>query len=64
LLADSSDDNGPKSNFRINQETLAAMVGTTQARVSFFLNKFRRAGFIKYNGDLTVNASLSAFVHE
>ena len=64
LLADSSDDNGPKTNFRINQETLAAMVGTTQARVSFFMNKFRRAGFIKYNGDLTVDASLSAFVHE
>lgn len=51
--------------FRINQDTLAAMVGTTQSHISFFMNKFRLAGFIHYDGDdLTVDSSLSAFVHE
>ena len=36
---------------KINQETLAEMIGTTRSRVSFFMNKFRRLGFIDYNGD-------------
>jgi CRP-like cAMP-binding protein len=64
LLAHSGDDSIPKITFRINQDTIAAMIGTTQARVSFFMNKFRRSGFIKYNGNLTVDRSLSAFVQE
>ncbi len=43
---------------RISQETLAEMIGTTRSRVSFFMNKFRKLGFIKYNGGLTVQSSL------
>jgi CRP/FNR family cyclic AMP-dependent transcriptional regulator len=42
----------------ISQETLAEMVGTTRSRVSFFMNKFRRLGFIKYNGGIQVHDSL------
>lgn len=64
LLTDSSHDGRPKTTFRINQDTIAAMVGTTQARISFFMNKFRRAGFINDNGHLTADSSLSTFVHE
>jgi CRP/FNR family cyclic AMP-dependent transcriptional regulator len=37
---------------KISQETLAEMVGTTRSRVSFFMNRFRKLGFIDYNGDL------------
>jgi len=44
---------------KISQETLAEMVGTTRSRVSFFMNKFRRMGFIQYNGELEVHRSLS-----
>ena len=43
---------------KISQETLAEMIGTTRARVSFFMNKFRKLGFIEYNGNLTVHNSL------
>ena len=43
---------------KISQETLAEMIGTTRARVSFFMNKFRKLGFIEYNGSLTVHNSL------
>ena len=43
---------------RISQETLAEMVGTTRSRVSFFMNKFRKLGFIQYNGGLLINDSL------
>jgi CRP-like cAMP-binding protein len=43
---------------KISQETLAEMVGTTRSRVSTFMNKFRRLGFIEYNGDLRVHSSL------
>ena len=43
---------------KISQETLAEMIGTTRARVSFFMNKFRKLGFIKYNGSLEVHNSL------
>jgi CRP/FNR family transcriptional regulator, cyclic AMP receptor protein len=42
----------------INQETLAGMVGTTRSRVSFFMNKFKKLGFIDYNGGLRVHRSL------
>jgi CRP/FNR family cyclic AMP-dependent transcriptional regulator len=41
-----------------SQETLAEMIGTTRARVSFFMNKFRKLGFIEYNGKLEVHTSL------
>ena len=43
---------------KISQETLADMVGTTRSRVSFFMNKFRRLGFIEYNGGLRIHSSL------
>jgi CRP/FNR family transcriptional regulator, cyclic AMP receptor protein len=43
---------------KISQETLAEMIGTTRSRVSFFMNKFRKLGFIDYNGDLHVHSSL------
>lgn len=43
---------------KMSQETLAEMVGTTRSRVSFFLNKFKRLGFIEYNGELRVHSSL------
>ena len=43
---------------QISQETLAEMIGTTRSRVNFFLNKFRKLGFIDYNGDLRVHSSL------
>jgi hypothetical protein len=42
---------------KISQETLADMVGTTRSRVSFFLNKFRKLGFIDYNGGLRILGS-------
>ena len=46
----------------ISQETLAEMIGTTRSRVSFFMNKFRRMGFIEYNGHLEVHSSLLSVV--
>ncbi len=47
---------------KISQGTLAEMVGTTRPRVSFFMNKFRKLGFIEYNGDLKVHSSLLSVV--
>ncbi len=50
---------------RINQEHLAQMVGTTRSRVSHFMNKFKKLGFIDYNGGLTVHSGLlSVVLHE
>jgi CRP/FNR family cyclic AMP-dependent transcriptional regulator len=43
---------------RISQETLAEMIGTTRSRVSFFMNRFRKLGFIEYNGRIRVHKSL------
>jgi CRP/FNR family transcriptional regulator, cyclic AMP receptor protein len=43
---------------RVTQETLADMIGTTRSRVSFFMNRFRKLGFIEYNGRIRVNKSL------
>jgi CRP-like cAMP-binding protein len=43
---------------KISQETLAGMIGTTRSRVSHFMNKFRKLGFIKYNGGMLVHSSL------
>jgi CRP-like cAMP-binding protein len=45
-----------------SQETLAEMIGTTRSRVSFFMNKFRKLGFIEYNGTLEVHSSLLSVV--
>jgi CRP/FNR family cyclic AMP-dependent transcriptional regulator len=42
----------------LSQETLAEMIGTTRSRVSFFMNKFRKQGFIDYNGKIEVHRSL------
>ena len=47
---------------RVSQETLAEMVGTTRSRVNFFMNKFRKLGFIEYNGGLKINNSLLSVV--
>jgi len=47
---------------KVSQETLAEMIGTTRPRVNFFMNKFRKLGFIKYNGGLQINASLLSVV--
>jgi CRP/FNR family cyclic AMP-dependent transcriptional regulator len=50
---------------KISQETLAEMVGTTRSRVNFFINKFKKLGFIQYNGGLQINASLlSVILHD
>jgi CRP/FNR family transcriptional regulator, cyclic AMP receptor protein len=50
---------------KMSQEMLADMIGTTRSRVNFFMNKFRKLGFIKYNGGLQVNTSLlSVVLHE
>jgi CRP/FNR family transcriptional regulator, cyclic AMP receptor protein len=46
----------------ISQETLAEMIGTTRGRVSFFMNRFRRLGFIEYNGNIAVHSSLLSIV--
>src|SRR6266850_471770 len=46
----------------LSQEVLAEMVGTTRSRVNFFMNKFRKLGFIEYNGGLKINSSLVSVV--
>jgi len=46
----------------LSQETLAEMIGTTRSRVNFFMNKFRKLGFIEYNGSLKINSSLLSVV--
>jgi len=47
---------------KVSQEMLAEMIGATRSRVNFFMNKFRKMGFIKYNGGLQVNTSLLSVV--
>jgi CRP-like cAMP-binding protein len=47
---------------KVSQETLAEMIGTTRSRVNFFMNKFKKLGFINYNGGLHVNDSLLSVV--
>jgi len=50
---------------KISQEVLAEMIGTTRSRVSFFMNRFRKLGFIEYNGDIRVhNSLLNIFLQE
>jgi len=59
LLAHFGKDGKPEVAIpKINQETLAEMVGTTRGRVNFFMNKFRKLGFVRYNGELEVHSSL------
>lgn len=59
LLAHFGKDGQPKTVItKISQETLAEMIGTTRSRVSFFMNKFRKLGFIDYNGEVHVHSSL------
>ena len=59
LLANFGKDGKPETAIaKISQQTLAEIVGTTRSRVSFFMNKFRKLGFIKYNGQLEVHSSL------
>jgi CRP/FNR family cyclic AMP-dependent transcriptional regulator len=47
---------------KVSQEMLAEMIGTTRSRVNFFMNKFRKLGFIEYNGEIHVNNSLLSVV--
>jgi CRP/FNR family transcriptional regulator, cyclic AMP receptor protein len=59
LLANFGKEGNPTPiNPNISQETLAEMIGTTRSRVSFFMNKFRKLGFISYNGKIEVHRSL------
>jgi CRP-like cAMP-binding protein len=63
------DEHGKRTNSpyileRISQDTLADMVGTTRSRVNFFMNKFRKLGFIRYNGGLKVYGSLQSVLQD
>jgi CRP-like cAMP-binding protein len=59
LLANFGRDGAPQAiTAKVSQETLAGIVGTTRSRISFFMNKFRKLGFIEYNGHLQVHSSL------
>jgi CRP-like cAMP-binding protein len=61
LLANFDKNGNPEPiTIRITQEMLAEMVGTTRPRVSFFMNKFRKLGFVAYDGELVVNAALAS----
>jgi CRP/FNR family cyclic AMP-dependent transcriptional regulator len=66
LLAHFGKDGAPEPiDVEISQETLAEMIGTTRSRVSFFMNKFRKLGFISYNGKIHVhNSLLNAVLHD
>jgi CRP/FNR family transcriptional regulator, cyclic AMP receptor protein len=66
LLARYGREDGPHGVLpKLTQETLADMIGTTRSRVNFFMNKFRKLGFIEYNGGLQINTSLlSVVLHE
>jgi CRP/FNR family cyclic AMP-dependent transcriptional regulator len=58
LLADFGKEGAAPIAVTLSQETLAEMIGTTRSRVSFFMNKFRKKGFISYNGKIEVHSSL------
>ena len=63
LLARYGNDDVPvRSIPTVSQEILAEMVGTTRSRVNFFMNKFRKLGFIEYNGGIKINKSLLSVV--
>jgi CRP/FNR family transcriptional regulator, cyclic AMP receptor protein len=59
LLAQFGKEGAPETVIpKISQETLADMIGTTRSRVNFFMNRFRKLGFIEYNGKLSIHSSL------
>ena len=62
LLARYGQVNPQRTLPKISQETLAEMIGATRSRVNFFMNKFRKLGFIEYNGGLKINSSLLSIV--
>jgi CRP-like cAMP-binding protein len=63
LMADFGQPGDPEQYIpKISQETLAEMIGTTRSRVSFFMNRFRKLGFIEYNGRIRVHKSLLSVV--
>jgi CRP-like cAMP-binding protein len=63
LLANFGKEGAPQPiSIPISQEMLAEMIGTTRARVSFFMNRFRRLGFVDYNGRIQVHSSLLSVV--
>jgi CRP-like cAMP-binding protein len=63
LLANFGKEGGPQPiTTRISQETLAEIIGTTRSRVSQFMNKFRKLGFIEYNGHLQIHSSLLSVI--
>jgi len=62
LMARYGDSNPHRVLPKISQETLAEMIGSTRTRVNYFMNKFRKLGFIEYNGGLKVNNSLLTVV--
>jgi CRP-like cAMP-binding protein len=66
LLANFGKDGSPQPiKVQVSQETLAEMIGTTRSRVSFFMNRFRKLGFISYNGEIEVhNSLLNAVLHD
>jgi CRP-like cAMP-binding protein len=65
LMANFGKEGRPEPVIAVSQETLAEMVGTTRSRVSIFMNKFRKLGFIDYNGHLEVhNSLLNVILHE
>jgi CRP-like cAMP-binding protein len=63
MLANFGKDGGPQPiTTKISQETLAEIIGTTRSRVSHFMNKFRKLGFIEYNGTVKVHSALLSVV--
>ena len=59
LLANFGKEGTPQTVIpKMSQETLAGIIGTARSRVSFFMNRFRKLGFVEYNGDLKVHSSL------
>jgi CRP-like cAMP-binding protein len=59
LLANFGKEGKPEAVIaKVSQETLAEMIGTTRSRVNFFMNKFRKLGFIEYNGSIEIHSSL------
>jgi CRP-like cAMP-binding protein len=63
-LTDSHNGSGRPRVIKLDQRTLAEMVGTTRSRVSFFMNRFRKKGFIAYNGTLHVHKALRNFLQQ
>ena len=62
MLANYGKDAAPEPIERISQVTLAEMIGTTRSRVSYFMNKFRKAGYISYKGSLEIHSSLLSVI--